>query len=131
MGGADGLADIASYLTNFTTSLNFQLTHLNYPNQQVGATNVCLAYNLAYSTPCDTFSVTVPGETTVCEGTQLQLNASTTNPTATYEWLASAGSVANPTPGLSCNTCNTCPNPIFTADSSMFYTVRIWNNDSC
>ena len=37
-----------------------------------------------------------------------------------YEWL--------PATGLSCDT---CANPIFTADSSMNYTVRIWNNDTC
>src|SRR5690606_32522098 len=55
-----------------------------------------------------------------CQGSTLQLNASSTNPSATYEWL--------PATGLSCST---CPNPIFTADSSMFYTVRVWNNDSC
>lgn len=120
MSGGDGLADISSYLSNYTTSLNFQLTHLNYPNQQDAGTNIDLAYFLAYTSPCDTFSVTVPNDTTVCEGTQLQLNASASNPTATYEWL--------PSTGLSCSD---CPNPIFTADSSMFYTVRIWNNDSC
>lgn len=72
---------------------------------------------LTYTTPCDTFSVSVPNDTVVCKGSQLQLNASGGQ---TYQWLPAAG--------LSCSN---CPNPVFTADSSMHYTVRIWNNDTC
>lgn len=127
MNGTDGLADVSSYLSNNATSCNFQLTDINYPNQPVNATNVNLAYFLTYSSPCDTFSVSVPSDTTICYGEQLQLNVTGGQQ---YEWIASTPSNTpnNPVPGLSCSD---CPNPIFTGNSSMVYTVRIWNNDSC
>lgn len=116
MSGSDVLAKIQNYITN-----NQQVnTNFAYQSNFRATSNPINQLYLTYTSPCDTFSVTVPNDTTVCEGTQLQLNASASNPSATYEWL--------PSTGLSCSA---CPNPIFTADSSMFYTVRIWNNDSC
>ncbi len=118
MGGSDGLADISSYLVNNTTDLNFVSRHLMFPIQSNKASNSMLAYFLTYTTPCDTFSVSVPNDTTLCYGETLQLPS--INSGTAYEWL--------PSTGLSCSD---CPDPIFTADSSMFYTVRIWNNDSC
>jgi gliding motility-associated-like protein len=117
MSGTDAIATIENYVVS-TNSLNIKFEYQT-PSFKPRTNPVHQLY-LTYTTPCDTFSVSVPNDTTVCEGTQLQLNASTTNPTATYEW--------EPSTGLSCSN---CPNPIFTADSSMFYTVRIWNNDSC
>jgi len=115
MNGVDALADISSYIidpTNFT---------IRFDHQNIGGSkdnsNLINELFLAYTTPCDTFSVTVPNDTTVCQGTQLQLNVTGGQK---YEWL--------PSTGLSCDT---CANPIFTADSSMNYTVRIWNNDTC
>lgn len=127
MSGTDGLADVSSYLVNNSTSCEFRLTDINYPNQVNNATDVNLAYFLSYTSPCDTFSVSVPSDTTICYGEQLQLNVSGGQQ---YEWTASTPSniPTNPAPGLSCSN---CPNPIFTGDSSMVYTVRIWNNDSC
>ena len=115
---ADGLAIINGYCTNGNLNpFNFKVA---YTGTSYGQHNTFISYSLAYITLCDSFSVTSPNDTTICQGSTLQLNATSTNPSATYEWL--------PATGLSCST---CPNPIFTADSSMFYTVRIWNNDSC
>ncbi len=115
MSGIDLIANIQSYITN-PTSFDVEFEY-----QDIGSsgdkTNAILELFLAYTTPCDTFSVSVPNDTIVCRGTQLQLNVSGGQK---YEWL--------PSTGLSCDT---CANPIFTADSSMNYTVRIWNNDTC
>ncbi len=125
MGGTDGLADVSSYIQNNATSCNFQLTHINYPNQPVNATSINLAYFLTYTSPCQPFDVSVVKDTTICQGATIQLNASGGQ---SYEWLSPTSSTSsNPAPGLSCSN---CPNPIFTADSTMFYTVRIWNNDT-
>ncbi|MCO5258512.1 MAG: gliding motility-associated C-terminal domain-containing protein [Crocinitomicaceae bacterium] len=125
MGGTDGLADVSSYIQNNATSCNFQLTHINYPNQPANATSAYLAYFLTYTSPCQPFDVSVPKDTTICQGATIQLNASGGQ---SYEWISPTNSTtSNPAPGLSCSN---CPNPIFTADSTMFYTVRIWNNDT-
>jgi len=115
MSGIDALAEIASYISN-PNIVNVRFDHQNMGGTK-DETNPLNEFFLTYTTPCDTFSVSTPNDTTVCYGTQLQLNASGGQ---TYEWL--------PSTGLSCNT---CPNPVFTADSTMHYTVRIWNNDSC
>ncbi len=125
MNGTDGLADVSSYLTNNATSCNFQLINILYPNQADNNTNSNLAYFLTYTSPCTPFPVSVPSDTTVCYKSPLQLNASGGQ---RYEWQSPNGTTNNPAPGLSCSD---CPNPVFSADSSMFYTVRIWNNDSC
>jgi len=115
MSGIDLIANIQSYITNSTSfDIEFEYQNLGSPDEK---TNAILELFLAYTTPCDTFSVSVPSDTTVCSGTQLQLNVTGGQK---YEWL--------PSTGLSCDT---CANPIFTADSSMNYTVRIWNNDTC
>ena len=115
MNGVDALADISSYIvdpTNFTVRFDHQ--NIGGPKEN---SNLISELFLAYTTPCDTFSVTIPSDTIICQGTQLQLNVTGGQK---YEWL--------PSTGLSCDT---CANPIFSADSSMNYTVRIWNNDSC
>jgi gliding motility-associated-like protein len=121
MDGPDVLANIESYLTS-TTSFN---ATFDYQQGFSGSyrTNPIHQLFLAYTTTCDTFSVSVSNDTIVCLGETVQLFATGGNSTGTlpaYEWF--------PTTGLSCST---CPNPIFTADSNMYYTVRIRNNDSC
>jgi gliding motility-associated-like protein len=121
----DGLADIANYLPPFSTAFNFELKHSGYPNQNPGATNINLAYFLAYTSPCDTFTATLTGDTSVCAGVALPLNATGGGNTvnqAPYEW--------SPQIGLSCYN---CPNPVFSFphDPVINYSVRIRNNDSC
>jgi len=127
MNSTDALADVSSYLTNNTTVCNFKLQHIDYPNQQSNSTSINLSYFLSYTTPCDTFSVSASPDTTICYGETLQLQASGGQ---SYEWSASTASqdTSSSVPGLSCSD---CPNPIFTGDHSMSYSVRIWNNDSC
>ncbi|MEZ4889572.1 MAG: gliding motility-associated C-terminal domain-containing protein [Crocinitomicaceae bacterium] len=125
MSGSDGLADVASYLTNNQQNFTFQLKHIRFPNQQNSHNSVNLAYFLTYSSPCQPFDVSVSKDTTICQGTTIQLN---TSGGQSYEWLSPTNSTtANPAPGLSCTN---CPNPVFTADSTTLYTVRIWNNDT-
>ncbi|MBI1838246.1 MAG: hypothetical protein HYR91_13375, partial [Flavobacteriia bacterium] len=113
MNGLDAIANIQPYLTN-TNSLDLTFQYVSNLSPK---SNVINQVYLTYTTPCDTFSVSVPNDTIVCKGSQLQLNVSGGQ---NYEWY--------PSTGLSCTN---CPNPIFTADSTMNYTVRIWNNDSC
>jgi len=125
MSGSDALANIQNYITNT------QLIDVNFVYQSnLGPrSNPINQLFLTYTTTCAPFDVSVTNDTTICQGEQLQLLASSANPNATYEWSVPAGgSSSNPAPGLSCTS---CPNPVFSGDSSMFYTVRIWNNDSC
>ena len=117
MNGTDALANVSSFLNNNATNVHFLLEHNQYPSQQSNETSINLGYFLAYTSPCDTFSVTHTPDTTVCQGAQLPLFVTGGQ---TYEWT--------PQVGLSCYD---CPNPIFTADSTMHYSIRIWNNDSC
>ena len=115
MDGPECLASIESYLTD-PYNLNIEFDYqINGDNGN--KSNPISELFLTYTTTCDTFSISVPNDTTVCKNTQLQLNVSGGQ---TYEWI--------PATGLSCST---CPNPVFTADSTMNYTVRIWNNDTC
>lgn len=116
MDSTDALANIKS-LMNASNDFYFSCVH-ELPNTSYAYyTNPVTAGILTYSTFCDTFPVTVPRDTTLCYGAQLSLNVSGG---VAYEWF--------PTTGLSCTN---CPNPVFTADTSVFYTVKIWNNDSC
>lgn len=111
---SDGLLDVQNYL-NPDNSLHWTL-EWEIPSAQ-GRYNIYNGFFLTHSTPCDTFSVTTTSDTSICQGQTLQLFATGGQ---TYEWL--------PATNLSCTD---CPNPIFTGDSSQYYTVRIWNNDSC
>lgn len=111
----DGLANIQNYLSS-TSSFNMLLKHKKYQNMS-GFESPNLAFILAYTSPCDTFSVSHSPDTTVCHGAQVPLFAMGGQ---SYEW--------SPQVGLSCYD---CPNPIFSADSSQYYSLRIWNNDSC
>ncbi|MEO9257095.1 MAG: gliding motility-associated C-terminal domain-containing protein [Crocinitomicaceae bacterium] len=122
MNGSDGIANISSYLVS-PDSMFIQFIHQtsNFP---LGYSNSIWATFLTYTTPCDTFSVSLLTEnTTICQGTSVQLGASgggTGLSKPAYEWL--------PTTGLSCSN---CANPIASPDSTTYYTVRIWNTDSC
>lgn len=123
--GSDALSNVSSILPLGLTSFNVLFEAVSINNQE-NKTNPVWSISLSYTTPCAPFSVTVPNDTTICQGSALQLNVSGGQ---SYEWLSPTNSTTgNPAPALSCTN---CPNPIFTADSSMFYTVRIWNNDSC
>lgn len=118
--GSDALSNIQSYVTN---NQLIEVEFVYHGTNEVMRSNPINQLFLTYTTPCQPFDVTVPNDTTVCYGSQVQLNAtggSSTGSLPAYEW--------SPATGLSCTT---CPNPFFTADSSMFYTVRIRNNDSC
>ncbi len=113
MHGLDAIAVIEGYL-NFTNNI---LLEFVYNSNISPKSNWINQIFLAYTSPCDTFSVTHTSDTTVCQGAQLPLFVTGGQ---TYEWT--------PQIGLSCYD---CPNPVFTADSTMHYSIRIWNNDSC
>jgi hypothetical protein len=121
VGGSDGLMNASSYLLPNNTlkwSLDWET------NSTVGRYNIYNGFFINHTTTCDTFTAQTPKDTTLCQGATLQLQATGGTPNSHsmsgYEW--------QPATGLSCTD---CPNPVFTADSSMFYTVRVWNTDSC
>lgn len=121
MSGPDVLANIESFLSS-TTSFDVSFSYQQGFSGGYQSNPIHQLF-LAYTSTCDTFSVTTSKDTSICRGETLQLYATggtSTGSAPAYEWL--------PTTDLSCST---CPNPIFTGDSSQFYTVRIWNNDSC
>src|SRR5690554_1609313 len=132
MNGVDALANIQPYITDpneFDIAFEYQTP--TYGNRS----NPVLQLFFAYTTPCDTFSVSVTPDTTICYGEQVQLQATggvSTGSNSGYEWSASTASQdtmnSSGVYGLSCSD---CPNPIFTGEHSMSYSVRIWNNDSC
>ena len=113
VGGSNGIMKLNSFLpeTNFELKVEYLPNYLFYPH------NILLGYNLVYSTPCEPFEVVVPSDTTLCQGASLSLQASGGQ---RYKWL--------PETGLSCYD---CANPTFTADSTTFYSLQIFNSDSC
>ncbi len=122
MGGSDGLADVSTYIPNLSTSYNFEVKDINYPNQSAAATSINLSYILSYTTPCGTFSANTSSDTSMCAQDSLVLAASGG---VSYEW-------DSPNPhALNDLSCTTCASPVFSGDSSRFYTVRIWSSDSC
>lgn len=114
VGGTDGLIDVNTYIHPDGT-LKWRL-QWEAP-LSTGRFNAYNGFFITHTTTCDTFTVTTIPDTTICPNSPLQLFATGGQ---TYEWT--------PATDLSCSD---CPNPIFTGDSSQFYTVRIWNNDSC
>jgi gliding motility-associated-like protein len=116
--GPDGLINVENYIMN--SSIDWRLQWEAFST--TGSFNIYNGFFLSHSTPCDTFTVSVPNDTIICAGETLQLSASGGQ---AYEWSASTPTALN---DLSCTN---CPNPIFSGDTSRFYTVRIWNNDSC
>ena len=115
MDSTDALANVKTLMNG--NSVYFSCEHENLTDQHYYLSNPAIAGILSYTPLCDTFPVSVPKDTAVCYGTQLPLHVSGG---AAYEWY--------PVVGLSCSD---CPDPVFSADSSMFYTVKIYNNDSC
>ncbi len=113
MYGTDALAEISSFLTS-TNSFNYKIERVNPENHN---DNYVIASVFSYTSTCEDFPYSVSSDTTICRNESIQLSATGG---IRYEW--------QPYYDLSCST---CPNPIFTGDSSRFYTVRIWNNDSC
>jgi gliding motility-associated-like protein len=115
---SDGIADVSEYITNNVMNVSFTMQHVGYPSQPLGATNINLAYFLTYTSSClPFFHSLLTSDTTACANSPVQLGASGG---IAYEWL--------PQTNLSCYN---CPNPIFTGDSTINYTVRIWSTDSC
>lgn len=113
MYGSDALAEISDYLNN-ESSFNFNIQNI-YPASNLD--NFVVASIFSYTSTCEAFPVTVSTDTIICRNETVQLSASGGTQ---YLW--------QPSTDLSCVY---CPNPIFTGDSSRFYTVRIWNNGSC
>lgn len=120
MGGSDGLADVSSYLTDNSTNFDIRLTWQN--QQTIDAANYYGGFFLTNSTSCDTFNVILEDEYRVCKGDSLQLQLLGGN-----DWQWETANSA-PNSGLSCYN---CAQPYFTDTVSRWYTVRIWNSDSC
>jgi len=118
MHGTDVIANIKSYVQpNGLVHLKSINPLPPTPNSPAPYSNQFNYFFLAYTSPCDTFSVTHTPDTTICYGVPLQLQVQGGQ---AWEW----------TPQVGLN-CYDCPNPVFTADSTMHYSIRIWNNDSC
>jgi len=115
LSGSDGIVLLNDYVNATLSPMNIEFNYIVDPGTNLH--NILVGLYFAYTTPCEPFDVSVSADTTICQGETLQLNA---NGGQSYEWF--------PTTGLSCNT---CPNPIFTADTTRLYSVKIFNNDSC
>lgn len=114
MQGSDAISNIESFVSN---NSGFNLGFV-YQNSNINEGNNCFnQFFVVYSSPCDTIGITTISDTSICNGDSIQLHVIGGQ---SYKWL--------PSIGLSCST---CPNPIFTGDSTTNYTVQIWNNDSC
>jgi gliding motility-associated-like protein len=113
----DATANIQHYIPHLTTHIKIQSNEQTPIEDFIS--NPVGGLFFTYATPCDTFTATVqPGFMNhLCPGDTLQLSASGG---IRYEW--------SPTVGLSCYD---CPNPVFRHDSSMAYSVRIYQSDSC
>ncbi len=119
MGGSDGLADIQTYVPNNSTSLAYSVQTMN-ASPLAPYSNFFPTFQLAHITSCDTFTASVAfDDTLVCLGDSAQLFAFA-GIGAKYNW--------KPSIGLSCDT---CPDPYASPDSSILYTVQIWDSDSC
>lgn len=116
--GSDCVANLKDNIPNKTTSMQTYFLYENTnPNHIGNYTNPVWTTYMSYTTPCDTFFTSVPNNVNICKGDTATINIVGGN---FWEW--------SPQEGLSCYN---CPNPQIIADSTMFYTVRIWNTDSC
>lgn len=117
MVGTDGLADVSSYISNNSTSYNFNLRW-----QDLMATSRYNIYNsffVTYTTPCDTFSTSANSNVdTICQGESIQLNATGG---VEYSWF-SAFSTFND---------STLANPIASPTQTTTYIVIIKNDSGC
>lgn len=126
MSGTDALSDIKSYVNYLDVSVNVSFSYQSPTWTSGKRTNPVISLMLSYATPCDTFSVSVTPDTTICIGNQLQLQATGGQ---TYKWSTNGSTSGNgQVEGLSCSD---CPNPVFSGNRTMNYSVRVWNNDSC
>ena len=117
--GADGLADISSYLTNNTTSFNFRITDTLYPNLSPESVNMKIAFFLTYTTPCDTFSTTATAlQDTICLGDSVQLNATGGSQ---YSWFGAFGGLND----------TSIANPMASPPQNTTYIVTIKNDSGC
>jgi len=118
MNGSNGIMRLnPNQILNNNISLKTEYNINSYPLNLVIPHNFLLGYNLVYSTPCEPFEVSVPRDTTLCQGASFALSASGGQ---RYKWL--------PETGLSCYD---CANPTFTADTTTFYSLQIFSSDSC
>ncbi|MFN3341373.1 MAG: gliding motility-associated C-terminal domain-containing protein [Flavobacteriales bacterium] len=116
VGGADGLVDYSSYILNNDIGYSLELTHVNLSGPAANR-NVYLTFANAYSTPCDTFSVNVSSDTSVCFGESIQLS---TSGGSFYNWYPASG-LNNP--GIA--------NPNASPDSTTLYIVTISDSAGC
>jgi PKD repeat protein len=117
MYGPDVLANIKPYLPIPFYTTQFEAGWQYDWNASGGEyTNPIVAAVLAYSTPCDTFSVFV-NDTLTCYGEPVQLNVTGGQ---SYEW----------SPGYALS-CTTCPNPVATPDSTVTYFLKVTNTPGC
>ena len=113
---SDALANIAPLMIN-SSSFNLNLKHTNLDGPLANR-NINLLFITAYTSPCDTFSITTSfTDTTICRGTTLNMSVTGGD---SYLW--------KPNYGLSCDD---CPNPIISADSSTVYTLTVTTNGNC
>jgi hypothetical protein len=121
MSGSDAIANIQNYIFQNTTSLNVGFVHQS-SIIAYSYSNPITAVFLAHTSPCKSFETALmTSDTIACINLPVQLGVTVPDSiNATYEWL--------PQTKLSCYD---CPNPIFTGDSTINYTVRIWSTDSC
>lgn len=120
MEATDGIANIEPFLISYNS---IDITFI-YQSNIAPRSNPVHQLFLTYTSPCDTFPSSLTADTTICAGDIIQLEATGGQ---NYEWTAAT----NPSTGLNDLSCSTCPNPVFTGDSSQVYTVRIWNNENC
>ena len=114
LNGSDGVLRLNNYASGTLDNTEFKF---NYIIPDALAHNFLIGTYLSHATPCDTFTVSVPSVLNICKGDTATIQATGGN---NYEWT--------PQIGLSCYN---CPNPIVTADSNMYYSLRVWNTDSC
>ncbi len=116
MNEADALANIQQFLS---TNTSFRINSIFNDDGILlnKLTNPLTHSYVVYTPNCDVFETQTSRDTVICLGESAPIFASGGQ---SYEW--------EPQIGLSCYD---CPNPVFNHDSTITYTVRIWNNDSC
>ncbi|MBL7898469.1 MAG: hypothetical protein JNJ99_08040, partial [Crocinitomicaceae bacterium] len=113
----DALADISPYLLNGTTSYDLALRHNTITGPPANR-NVNLLFINAYTTTCDTFSVSLLTEdTTICKEDSLQFFTSGAD---SYSW--------SPSTGLSCDD---CPNPKISPEQTTTYFLTSTKYGNC
>ncbi len=112
--GQDGIAIINQYLNSGSPNQNIQFVRSTFDMD--GGFNPHPSFNLTYTPSCTVPPGEMPRTITYCRGESAELNAIPDY--ENYAWSS--------TEGLSDSTIN---NPFCTADTSRWYTVRMWNDD--